>query len=116
MKSIRLLDEIDEKTFNKIAKYTPTVKGRLKNVRNLELIDTNDDPELEVNRAKSLFFGSWKEMSKKNIQQIKGLRLHLLELPYQLKCEFQTIYGIKLRQLHLISKTPVTTPNYNVTD
>jgi hypothetical protein len=55
-------------------------------------------------------------MSKKNILQIKGLRIHTLEMPYQIKFEFQAIYGIRLRELHLMSKYEVTTGNSMITD
>ena len=33
--TLKFHDEIDEQTFNKLAKYTINVKGRLKNVRSL---------------------------------------------------------------------------------
>jgi hypothetical protein len=89
IKGLNFLDEIDEQTFNKLAKYVPNIRGRLKNVRNLELIDLYPtEPDLEKNRAKSLYFGEWKEMSKKNMHQVKGLRVHTLEMPYQIKFDF----------------------------
>lgn len=36
-------------------------------------------------------------MSKKNAQQIKGLRVYLLEMPYQVKFSFDAFYGIRLK-------------------
>jgi hypothetical protein len=39
---LKLHDEIDELTFNKLAKYAINIRGRLKNVRSVELIDLHD--------------------------------------------------------------------------
>ena len=36
---IKLADEIDERTFNKLAKWAVEVECRMKNVRNVELSD-----------------------------------------------------------------------------
>lgn len=41
--TLTLHDEVDEQTFNKLAKYAVNIKGRLKNVRSIELIDIHDD-------------------------------------------------------------------------
>jgi hypothetical protein len=42
IKGLNFMDEVDEETFNKLAKYVPNIRGRLKNVRNIELIDLYD--------------------------------------------------------------------------
>jgi hypothetical protein len=36
---IKLADEVDERTFNKLAKWAVEVECRMKNVRNVELSD-----------------------------------------------------------------------------
>ncbi len=71
--------------FNKLAKYVGVVKGRLKNVRNLGMVDRFRDGDLGKGRVKEFYFGGWKEISKKNVTQLKGLKIHTLELPYLLK-------------------------------
>jgi len=58
--SIRLRDEIDELTFNKLAMWAINVECRMKNVRHINLKDKHEEQELIVNRAKTLRFGQWK--------------------------------------------------------
>ena len=58
--SIKLKDEVDEISFNKLAMWAVNVKCRMKNVRKINLKDRYDDEELVFNRAKSLRFGDWK--------------------------------------------------------
>lgn len=61
-----------------MAKFAVNIQGRLKNVKNVNLMNKNNDDQLEKNKAKSLYFGEWKQISKKNIIQIKFLYLHTL--------------------------------------
>ena len=58
--SIKLKDEIDEKTFNKLAKWAINTECRMKNIKTLELCDRFDSQELIKNRSKTLKFGQWR--------------------------------------------------------
>ena len=51
----------------------------------MKLEDRFDDQILVRNKAKSLYFGTWKEITHKNITQLKGLRIFCLEVPYTIK-------------------------------
>ena len=44
MTSLIFKDEVDDEAFNKLAKYVSNIRGRLKNVRTLELIDLYNEP------------------------------------------------------------------------
>ena len=46
IKSLNFMGEVDDATFNKLAKYVPNIRGKLKNVRSIELIDLYNEPEL----------------------------------------------------------------------
>jgi hypothetical protein len=54
------------------------VECRMKNVKNIELMDKYEQQELVKERAKTLKFGNWKEITTKNITQLKGLRIYCL--------------------------------------
>lgn len=76
--SIKLADEVDETSFNKLSKWAVNVECRMKNVKNLELMDKYEHQELIKGRAKTLKFGGWREITSKNIMQLKGLRIFCL--------------------------------------
>jgi hypothetical protein len=78
IRSIKLKDEVDDKSFNKLSKWAVEVDCRMKNVKNLDLSDKYEQQELVKNRAKTLKFGNWKEITSKNILQLKGLRIYCL--------------------------------------
>ena len=113
--SLRFREEVDQHTFNKLAKYAVNVQGRMKNVRNLSLLDQFDRVALEKNYAKSLYFGNWKQISSRNIQQIKHLRIYLLEIPYSIKFEFPVLFGLRLVHLRLKGRH-LTQRNLSVKD
>jgi hypothetical protein len=85
--NIRLRDEIDEISFNKLCKWAVNVECRMKNVKSIDLSDRYEQQALVRNRAKTLKFGGWKEMTARNASQLKGLRIYCLEIPYQIKFE-----------------------------
>jgi hypothetical protein len=101
--SIKLSDEIDEKSFNKLSKWAVEVECRMKNIKNIELMDKYEQQELIKGRAKTLKFGGWKEMSSKNIMQLKGLRIFCLEMPYFIKFDLSNLFGLRLVELRLKS-------------
>jgi len=57
----------------------------MKNVKNIDLLDRYEQQVLIKNQAKTLRFGAWKDMAARNAQQLKGLRIYCLEIPYQIK-------------------------------
>lgn len=80
----------------------------MKCVRNLELSDQFEQQELIQGRAKTLRFGGWREVSTKNILQLKGLRIYCLELPYFLKFDLSQLFGLRLVELRLKSPNLVS--------
>lgn len=52
-------------------------------------------------RAKTLRFGNWKEITAKNILQLKGLRIFCLEIPYGIKFDLSNLFGLRLVELRL---------------
>lgn len=75
----------------------------MKNVRNIELSDKYEQQELIKGRAKTLRFGGWREISAKNIMQLKGLRIFCLEIPYFIKFDLSQLFGLRLVELRLKS-------------
>ena len=71
-------DYIDELSFNKLAKWAVNVECKMRNVRSISLKDQFCDEELVINRAKTLKFGEWKDITSKNITEIKGLRTYCI--------------------------------------
>ena len=43
-----------------MGKFAINIYGRLKNVRNVNLMNKNNDDQLEKNKATSLYFGEWR--------------------------------------------------------
>lgn len=76
--TLKLREEIDEPTFNKLAMWAVNVECRMKNVRSINLKDKYEEQELLKNRAKTLKFGEWREITAKNMMQMKGLRIYCL--------------------------------------
>jgi hypothetical protein len=97
--SIRLNDWVDEDSFNKLAMWAVNVQCRMRNVKSMNLKDKYDDQELLPNRAKTLRFGDWKEITSKNIMELKGLRTYCLELPYAIKFDLSYLFGQRMVQL-----------------
>jgi hypothetical protein len=50
-------------------------------------------------------------MSVKNCGQLKGLRIYLLEIPYQIKFDLSFLFGIRMVELRLKSNSFVTLRN-----
>ena len=71
------------------------------NVKNIDLKDRFEEQELVKNRAKTLNLGYWKDISARNITQIKGLRTYCLELPYSMKFDLSNLYGQRMVELRL---------------
>ena len=76
--SLKLNDFIDESTFNKLAAWAVNVDCKMVNIRNIELKERFEEQELVRNKAKTLKFGGWKEITARNITQLKGLRTYCI--------------------------------------
>ena len=50
-------------------------------------------------------------MTTKNAQQLKGLRIYCLELPYMLKYDLSHLFGLRLVELRLKSPQIITVRN-----
>jgi hypothetical protein len=72
------------------------VEGKMKNVKNIDILDRYEQQQLVKNRAKTLRFGAWKDITARNANQLKGLRIYCLEIPYQIKFEFEHFFGIRM--------------------
>lgn len=84
--SIRLQDEVDEATFKKLTKGALYVDCRMKNIRDIgHFTNLSEDGPITQSNSRWLNFSKWREISSKNIDQLKGLRLFCLELPYSIK-------------------------------
>lgn len=84
-------------------------------MKNVSLANRYDDQKLEKNRAKSLMFGNWKEVSARNIEQLKDLSIYCLQLPYSIKFDLSHLLEFKLAELRLVGHQ-VTVKNFNVKD
>ena len=58
--------------------WAVNVECRMKNVRKINLKDKYEDEELVYNKSKTLRFGSWKEITTRNILEIKGLKTYCI--------------------------------------
>ena len=96
---------MDEKSFNNLCKWAVNVDCRMKNVRSITLMDKHTEQELIRNKAKTLRFGGWKEVTTKNVMQLKGLRIYCLELPYHVKFDLTHLFGLRLVELRFKSTT-----------
>ena len=118
LKRVILQDEVDEATFKKLTKHAFYVECRMKNVREIDhFTNFSEDGPINPNNSRWLNFSKWREMSAKNIDQLKGLRLYCLEIPYLIKFESSSLIGLKLVCLKLkaIGKG-VQQHNPNITD
>ena len=61
-----------------MAMWAVNVECRMKNVRKINLKDKYEDEELVYNKSKTLRFGSWKEITTRNILEIKGLKTYCI--------------------------------------
>lgn len=90
----------------------------MKNVRDIDhFTNLSEIGPIDQYNSRWLNFSKWREVSAKNIDQLKGLRLYCLELPYALKFESQCLIGLKLVCLKLKGNSKgVQQRNSNITD
>ena len=114
---IRLHGEVDERSFKLLTKRAMRISCRMKNVKDIgHFVNFSEEGRIEKSNSRWLDFTKWREMTAKNVDQLKGIRLYCLAIPYTVSFASISLIGLKLVYLKVKGSDTLQIRNPNFID